>query len=58
MLFLLYSRLICEVNITIPIIAQTTYADDKDIAVNSRCNAFISMPFDKKHLLKVLSEFI
>jgi PAS domain S-box-containing protein len=51
-------KLIREADIKIPIIAQTAYADDKQSAIESGCNGFISKPFDKKHLLKVLSEFI
>ena len=52
------AKLIREANITIPIIAQTAYADEKESAFENGCNAFISKPFDKKHLIKVLSEFI
>ena len=52
------AKLIREANISIPIIAQTAYADDKDKATEVGCNGFISKPFDKKTLLKVISEFI
>jgi len=51
-------RLIREKNTEIPIIAQTAYADDRDKAIECGCSGFISKPFDKKSLFKVLSEFI
>jgi PAS domain S-box-containing protein len=51
-------RLIREKNNQIPIIAQTAYADDRDKAIECGCSGFISKPFDKKSLFKVLSEFI
>jgi hypothetical protein len=51
-------KLIREKNNTIPIIAQTAYADDKERAIECGCTGFISKPFDKKSLFKVLSEFI
>jgi signal transduction histidine kinase/DNA-binding response OmpR family regulator len=42
----------------IPIIVQTAYSDDRDKAIESGCAGFISKPFDKIGLLKVISEFI
>jgi len=51
-------KLIREKNTTIPIIAQTAYADDKERAIECGCTGFISKPFDKKNLIKVLNEFI
>ncbi len=51
-------RLIREKNSTVPIIAQTAYADDREKAIECGCSGFISKPFDKKALFKVLSEFI
>jgi PAS domain S-box-containing protein len=51
-------KLIREKNSAIPIIAQTAYADDRDRAIECGCSGFISKPFDKKSLLKVLCEFI
>jgi len=51
-------KLIRETNNTIPIIAQTAYAEDKEKAIDSGCSGFISKPFDKKSLLKVIHEFI
>jgi PAS domain S-box-containing protein len=51
-------RLIREKNTSIPIIAQTAYADDRDRAIECGCTGFISKPFDKKGLFKVLTEFI
>lgn len=51
-------KLIREKNPSIPIIAQTAYADDKDKAFECGCTGFISKPFDKKGLFKVLCEFI
>jgi PAS domain S-box-containing protein len=51
-------KLIRKRNTKIPIIAQTAYADDKDKAIECGCSGFISKPFDKKSLFKVLSEFI
>ena len=52
------SKLIREAKITIPIIAQTAYADDSASVIESGCDALISKPFDKKSLLKVITEFI
>jgi PAS domain S-box-containing protein len=51
-------KLIREVNSSIPIIAQTAYIDDKEQAIESGCSAFISKPFDKMSLLRVIHEFI
>ena len=51
-------KLIRDANITIPIVAQTAYSDDREMAIARGCNGFISKPFDKKNLIKVLSEFI
>jgi PAS domain S-box-containing protein len=51
-------KLIRETNTTIPIIAQTAYIDDREQAIEFGCSGFISKPFDKKGLLKVLHEFI
>jgi PAS domain S-box-containing protein len=42
----------------IPIIAQTAYADDRDKALTGGCSGFISKPFDKKGLMRVLSDYI
>jgi PAS domain S-box-containing protein len=51
-------KIIREKNEKIPIIAQTAYADDRDRAIECGCSGFISKPFDKKGLFKVLTEFI
>lgn len=51
-------KLIREAKISIPIIVQTAYADDKTHAIECGCTGFISKPFDKKSLLKVIHEFI
>src|SRR5664280_42536 len=51
-------KLIREKNAEVPIIAQTAYADDREKAMECGCSGFISKPFDKKSLFKVLSEFI
>ena len=50
--------LIREKNTDVPIIAQTAYADDRNKAMECGCSGFISKPFDKKGLLKILSAFI
>lgn len=52
------TKLIRETNTTIPIIAQTAYADDKELAIESGCSGFISKPFDKRRLLTIIHEFI
>jgi CheY-like chemotaxis protein len=52
------AKLIREANISIPIIAQTAYADDIDKAIESGCSGLISKPFDRKGLLNKISEFI
>lgn len=51
-------KLIRAKNSEIPIIAQTAYADDRDKAIECGCSGFISKPFDKKSLFKVLFEFL
>jgi PAS domain S-box-containing protein len=51
-------RLIRDANIKVPIVAQTAYADDMDKAINIGCDGFISKPFDKKTLFKVISKYI
>jgi PAS domain S-box-containing protein len=51
-------KLIREKHSKIPIIAQTAYADDRDRAIECGCSGFISKPFDKKALFKILEEFI
>jgi PAS domain S-box-containing protein len=51
-------KLIREKNTLIPIIAQTAYADDLQKAIECGCSGFISKPFNKIGLFKVLSEFI
>jgi PAS domain S-box-containing protein len=52
------TRIIRENNISIPIIAQTAYANDKENALKAGCTAFVSKPFDKKGLLSVINELI
>ena len=51
-------KLIRETNAVIPIIAQTAYFDDKEPALQAGSSGFISKPFDKKGLLKIVHEFI
>jgi PAS domain S-box-containing protein len=51
-------KLIRETNSTIPIIAQTAFADEKELAILSGCSGFISKPFNKKELLEIIHEFI
>jgi CheY-like chemotaxis protein len=51
-------KLIRESMPDIPIIAQTAYTDDKTYAIECGCTGFISKPFDKKSLLRVIHEFI
>lgn len=51
-------KLIHESIPSIPIIAQTAYADDLEKALESGCSGYISKPFDKKGLLRVLNEFM
>jgi PAS domain S-box-containing protein len=42
----------------ISIIAQTAYADDREKAIECGCSGYISKPFDKKGLLRVIREYI
>jgi signal transduction histidine kinase/DNA-binding response OmpR family regulator len=51
-------KLIRKAKLTLPIIAQTAYSDDRDSAIAVGCDGFISKPFDKKSLLKVMAEYI
>jgi CheY-like chemotaxis protein/two-component sensor histidine kinase len=52
------TKQIREKDAHIPIIAQSAYVSDSDKAIQSGCSGFISKPFDKKGLLKVISDFI
>jgi len=47
-------------NIRIPIIAQTAYAfsSDKDQAIESGCNFFITKPIEKEYLLKAIQKLL
>ncbi|HEY5470636.1 MAG TPA: ATP-binding protein, partial [Bacteroidales bacterium] len=51
-------KLIRQTNSVIPIIAQTAYFDDKEPALEAGASGFISKPFDKKGLLKIIHKFI
>jgi len=52
------SRYIRETNPEIVIIAQTAYADDKDIALENGCNDFISKPFQKDQFVLKIKEYL
>ena len=52
------TKLIREKNASIPIIAQTAYADDHETAFEAGCSGFVSKPFDKKGLLEVIQRTI
>jgi CheY-like chemotaxis protein len=51
-------KLIREKLPDIPIIAQTAYADDKTKAMEFGCSGFITKPFDKKSLIKIMTDHI
>ncbi|MGA1978925.1 MAG: PAS domain S-box protein [Bacteroidales bacterium] len=51
-------KLIREANVNVPIIIQTAYDDEMEKAIKIGCNGFISKPFDRRTLLKVISEYI
>ena len=51
------TKIIRETNKNIPIIAQTAYADDNDVAMSCGCSSFISKPFDRHGLLKAIRAF-
>ena len=51
------TKIIRETNKNIPIIAQTAYADDNDVAICCGCSSFISKPFDRHGLLKAIRAF-
>lgn len=51
------TKIIRETNKNIPIIAQTAYADDNDVAMGCGCSSFISKPFDRHGLLKAIRAF-
>ena len=42
----------------IVIIAQTAYADDKDVALENGCNDFISKPFQKDQFISKVKEYL
>lgn len=52
------TRQIREAGLTIPIIAQTAYAGDREKALESGCSGFISKPFDKNQFYQIFKEFI
>jgi PAS domain S-box-containing protein len=52
------TKLIREKNSLIPIIVQTAYSDEKEKAFECGCSGFISKPFDKKGLIKIICEYI
>jgi PAS domain S-box-containing protein len=52
------TKLIREAIPAIPIIVQTAYYNDREKAIACGCSGFISKPFDKTSLLKVIKEFI
>lgn len=52
------AKIIREINPSIPIIAQTAYADDRIKVLESGCNGFISKPFDRNQLLSVIKEYL
>jgi PAS domain S-box-containing protein len=52
------TKLIREANISIPIIAQTAYAEDTEKAMKFGCNGLISKPFDKMNLLLIVKKFL
>ncbi len=49
-----------ELNIKIPVIAQTAYAMDEDrkLALSSGCNDFLAKPVDKSSLLKMVHKHL
>jgi CheY-like chemotaxis protein/two-component sensor histidine kinase len=49
------TRKIRETGCMIPVIAQTAYIEDKQIAFDIGCNGFVSKPFDRKKLLQSIS---
>lgn len=51
-------KLIREKKPDIPIIVQTAYADDREKAFECGSSGYIAKPFDKKGLLKVISEYV
>ncbi len=51
-------KLIREMIPEIPIIVQTAYTDDNTKAIECGCSGFISKPFSKNGLLRVLSDYI
>jgi PAS domain S-box-containing protein len=51
-------KLIREKIPAIPIIVQTAYADDREKAIECGCSGYISKPFDKQGLLRVINEYI
>jgi PAS domain S-box-containing protein len=52
------TKILRDNNISIPIIAQTAYADDKEQALKAGCTGFISKPFDRYGLLRAINELI
>jgi PAS domain S-box-containing protein len=51
-------KLIRDLNIDIPIIAQTAYASDREKAMDIGCSDYITKPFDRKTLLRTVHKYI
>jgi CheY-like chemotaxis protein len=52
------TKLIRDAMPSIPIIAQTAYADDREKAIECGCSGYIAKPFDKDGLLRVIDQYI
>ncbi|MBK9391192.1 MAG: response regulator [Bacteroidetes bacterium] len=52
------TKIIRESDPFIPIIAQTAYSEDRNKSIDYGCSGFISKPFDKKSLFRILKEYI
>jgi two-component system cell cycle response regulator DivK len=52
------TKIIRETNAIVPIIAQTAYVDERGRAIEYGCSGFLTKPFDKIRLFKVLREYL
>ncbi len=51
-------KIIRQFNESVPIIAQTAFADDSAAILSSGCNGFISKPFQKQQLITAINDFL
>lgn len=52
------TRQVIELRPNLPVIAQTAFADEKEMALKSGCIDFIAKPFNKSHLVEIIKKHL